>query len=192
MTATFVRKFYDMEFTIPAEFEAGHVLSANEANFINSQKASVVGNQYSGDIRRAVAGLVAGGNKKATVADLGWDHAARFAEKFADYELGVSNRGSGGTTSGSNPLDRMVSFLASEDLKARIIRKGLKVATFYKAKSADGTQSKWSELLAANIEAKGEEFRAQAEAQLAALEATDTEADPLLDDVEVEAQPEAA
>lgn len=180
-TPTITRKFAGHEFTVPAPFAEGSVLTGPEAAFLNGQIASVVGNAYSGDIRRAEEA-----KKGATKS---WDHAAKFAEKYSGYVLGESNRGSGGTGSASSALDRMIRFLSGEDLKARIVRKGLKVAPFYKAAATDTTayKNKWEELMAQNIEAKRDEFTATAEAQIAALAATDAEDDALFADVEVAA-----
>jgi hypothetical protein len=205
-TPTIERKFYDITFQVPAPFAAGHTLTANEANWMNSNVASVIGNAYSGDIRRAMqahneaalkAHTEAGGKAKdfkpaEDVSVLGWDHAAKFAEKYAGYELGVTSRG-GGSGEGSSPLSRTIMFLAAEDLKARMVRKGLKVANFYKAAAQDGTKfkSRWAELLAQNIEAKRDEFTETATAMLAKAE-DDAEDDLLSGEVPADDTSEVA
>jgi hypothetical protein len=122
--------------------------------------------------------------------------AAKFAEKYASYALGVSNRGGDGTASGNDALTRTVNFLNAEDMKARIIAKGFKVGAFQKAAPSDPQyKTKWAELLAKNLEAKGDQFRATAQAQLDALEASDAGSDDLLDGITtptVEAEQDAA
>jgi len=188
-TPTITRKFADHTFTVPAPFSAGHALSANEATFLNGQVASVVGNQFAGDVRRAVeAHNKANPKSKIDATGLGWDMAARFAEKYADYALGVSNRGGDGTASGHDALTRTVNFLNAEDMKARIIAKGFKVGAFTKAAPSDPQyKSKWAELLAKNLAAKGDEFRATAQAQIDALAGSDSASDDLLDGIDAPA-----
>lgn len=206
-TPTISRKFADHTFTVPAPFAEGHALTANEATFLNGQVASVVGNQFAGDIRRALAAYnkaqreALPKKEQASYVDttdvsvLGWDMAARFAAKYAEYELGVSNRGGDGSGSANDALTRTVNFLNAEDMKARIIAKGLKVGAFQKAAASDPQyKTKWAELLAKNLEAKGDQFRATAQAQIDAA-AANAGSDDLLDGIttpEVEAQPEAA
>lgn len=206
-TPTITRKFYDMTFTVPAPFTSGHQLTAPEATFLNSTLASVVGNAFSGDIRRALVALneegekafIAAGGKKKDYAPVGiealrWDFPAKFAERYADYELGASNRGSGAGTASSDPLARMVNFIASEDLKAKLARKNLSVSRIYKAPatSDSGFKTKWAELLANNIEKNRETFTAQAQAQLDSI-TSDAEADDdLLEGVELPQEEVAA
>ncbi len=202
------RKFYDMEFSVPYIFSEGHALTAPEAVFLNANLASVIGNAYSGDIRRAVLALneegekafiAAGGKKKdytpLGVEALGWDHQAKFADKFASYDMGVTRQGGGTGASTSSPLERMITFLAGEDLKAKFAKKSMKVSPFYKAEATEGSgfKSKWAELLAGNIERNIERFTAAAEAQLASMAEADAEDDGLLDGIEApEEVPQAA
>lgn len=206
-TPTITRKFSDLTFSVPAPFAANHALTANEATFLNSTLASVVGNAFSGDIRRAMVAhnaealkaWTAAGNKAKDFkpdtdpAVLGWDMDAKFAAKFTGYELGVSNRGGDGSASTATPLDRMVKFIATEDLKARLVAKGFKVTDFYKAPALDTEtyKSKWDELLAQNIEKNRERFTASAQSQLDAMAAADAD-DDILEGVTLpEAAPEA-
>lgn len=179
-TPRITRKFSDIEFSVPAPFPEGHTLSANEAKFLNSTLASVVGNAYSGDIRRA---------KEAGKDVSIWDHQALFEAKFADYELGVSNRGDG-TGTAASPLDRTIAFLASEDVKARLIAKGFKVGVIQRTKNADGV-SKFAELVAKNIEDNHERFAAQAQAMLDAQPDVASEDDDLLAGLDAETTPTA-
>lgn len=191
------RKFSGLDFTVPYVFAEGHALSKPEAAWLNSNLASVVGNAFSGDIRR---GLKAYNDKaraelsKAEVknyvdvedpAVLGWDMQAEFDAKFADYVLGESNRGSGGGA--ASPVDQLIRMFSTVDVKARLAKKGLKVGPLYKAPSNMKDEageplypSKWEELVQENMKAKLEQFTAQATEQLANLAAGDDEGDELL------------
>ncbi len=143
-TPTMTRKFGDITLTVPAPFIEGSTRTANEAKFDNNQVASVVLNGYSGDVRRA---------KEAGKDVSIWDHQALFNAKYADYELGVSNRGSGKGTSANTELHRTITFLAREDLIARLIKAGRTVQSVQKAPASDPTayKSAWAELLAKSI-----------------------------------------
>lgn len=209
------RKFSGLDFSVPYVFIEGHPLTKPEAAWLNSNLASVVGNAFSGDIRRGLAALnkanleahvKAGGKPKdyKEVTDpkaLKWDFQKEFDAKFEDYELGESNRGTGGGT--ASPVDQLVRMFSTVDVKARLAAKGLKVAPLYKAPSnvmdTDGKTplypSKWEELVSENIKAKGDQFRKQAEEQLASLAANDPaegEDDPLLAGIEAPAEVPAA
>lgn len=157
-TPTISRTFSGIDFIVPAPFTEGHSLTVNEAKFFNSTLASVIGNAYSGDVRRAEAS-----GKDTSI----WNHQELFNKKFAEYELGVSNRGGEGTGTKSDPLARTIAFLASEDMKAKAAARGIKVGVLQRAKSADGTTSKWAELVASNLERNREAFTEQAKAILA-------------------------
>lgn len=222
------RKFSGIDFTVPYVFNEGHVLTKPQTAWLNSNLASVIGNAFSGDIRRGLAALnkaaleahVKGGGKAKEfkpIEDpkaLRWDFQKEFDTKFAEYELGESNRGTGGGA--ASPVDQLVRMFSTVDIKSRLAKKGLKVAPLYKASSligADGTvypslaamtvakvtpkyPSKWEELVSENIIAKAEQFKAQAEDQLAALATDDDEPeDDLLaglGDDEEEAEPATA
>lgn len=213
-TARVERKFSGIDFTVPYVFAEAHPLTKPEAAWLNSNLASVVGNAFSGDIRRGLAALnkagleahvKAGGKPKdyKEVTDpkaLRWDFQKEFDTKFAEYELGESNRGTGGGA--ASPVDQLVRMFSTVDVKARLAKKGLKVAPLYKAPSnimgEDGKTpkypSKWEELVSENIITKGDEFRKQAEEQLAALggDTADGEDDALLAGIVQEATPAAA
>lgn len=186
------RKFSGVEFKVPAPFTEGHALTKGETAWLNSNLASVVGNAFSGDIRRGLAAHnktaleahVKGGGKAKDFkpsddpAVLGWDMQKEFDLKFAEYELGESNRGTGGAA--NDPLSQLIRMFSTVDIKARLAKKGFKVAPLYKAPSAimgDDSKpkypSKWEELVQENIIAKGDQFKAQAEAQLAQLAKSD-------------------
>lgn len=221
------RTFSGIDFTVPYVFAEGHQLTKPEAAWLNSNLASVVGNAFSGDIRRGLAALnkagleahVKGGGKPKDYKEvtdpkaLKWDFQKEFDAKFADYELGESNRGQGG--SAATPEDQLVRMFSTVDVKARLAAKDLKVAPLYKAPSnigSDGVKyanpeamkaagvepkypSKWEELVSENIIAKGEQFRAQAKEQLANLNKGDgaaTEDDDLLAGIEAPKEPKAA
>lgn len=209
------RKFSGIDFTVPYVFAEAHALTKPEAAWLNSNLASVVGNAFSGDIRRGLAALnkagleahVKGGGKPKDYKEvtdpkaLRWDFQKEFDTKFAEYELGESNRGTGGGA--ASPVDQLVRMFSTVDVKARLAKKGLKVAPLYKAPSnimgEDGKTpkypSKWEELVSENIITKGDEFRKQAEEQLAALggDTADGEDDALLAGiVQAEATPAAA
>lgn len=191
-TPTIERKFIDHTFRVPSVFTDGHTLTPNETKWLNSQVASVVANAFSGDVRRAVSALtvnrieaaITGEAKQkaavaaftksgkvpegviaATVSDLGWDLDAKFAEKFEDYELGVSNRGSGLST--ASPIDSLMRSLATAKVKHILTSRGLKVKEYMDAKEADGTTSVFSGMVRDYIIRFSDDLRANAEAQLA-------------------------
>lgn len=220
-TARVERKFSGIDFTVPYVFAEAHPLTKPEAAWLNSNLASVVGNAFSGDIRRGLVALnkagleahvKAGGKPKdyKEVTDpkaLKWNFQSEFDTKFAEYELGESNRGTGGGA--ASPVDQLVRMFSTVDVKARLAKKGLKVAPLYKApsnmKDDKGEAlypSKWEELVSENIKSSdagthptGANFRKQAEEQLANLaggEAVEGEDDALLAGITQEATPAAA
>lgn len=196
------RKFAGLTIQAPSVYSAGYVLTAPDAAWVNATLASTIGNYFGGDIRRALTALdteraaqlkaktytgpMDDTGKKpapATFADLDWDAQAEFDAKFAAYVLGESNRGGGGSEP-SNPVERLVRLMASEAVKALIVRKGQSVQTWMrtKEKDADGNEvSSFTRLVGQYIERNGDALTASAEAQLAALPSDD-------DDIEVEAQ----
>lgn len=141
-TPTIEREFYGNTFAVPAPYVKGYKLSEAEAVFMNSQLATVVGNRYGARFRAA--------EKKGEALA---DPAATFAELFAAYKVGESNRATGtGTVKSADPLARTIRFLAEEDLKARIISAGHKVKDFMAAPSTtEGHKSRYAELLSASI-----------------------------------------
>lgn len=210
-TPTAKRTYIGHDFNVPMPFTAGHVLSAPEAKWVNATLATVIGNAYAGSVRRALVALnhaaiaSAFGDKAAAAyakdnkvvpkgyvvqgveALTDWDHTAKFAETYSTYELGVSNRGSGGAASTSDPIGSMVNTLATAELKRRILAKGHKVKTWQTTKStADPTVSSYAYALRQLIERDGDALRAQAEAILSNLSTMDGDADDLLGDLPTE------
>ncbi len=178
-TPTATRTFAGLEFTVPMPFAEGHQLSSGEASWLNSNLASVIGNAYSGDIRRAEAA------KKGSTKT--WDHAAKFAAKYEGYVLGESNRGSGGVK-GTDAVAALARVLATIELKRKLVAAGHKPGALMKVKNTEGV-SKFNELLDALIARDGEHFTAQAQAQIADMD-TQPEDDlfaGLTDTTEVEA-----
>jgi hypothetical protein len=185
-TPTVARTFVGVPFTVPMPFAEGHTLTGPQAAWLNSNLASVVGNAFSGDIRRGLkahndaalaAHKKAGGKEKDfTPAEhpsvLGWDLQDEFNKKFAGYTLGESNRGSGGSASTSDPVAALIRTFSTLDIKARLAAKGYKVGPLYKTPSSmpNTYKSKWEELVGENAKAKETQFRAQAEAQLSAMQ----------------------
>ncbi len=191
-TPTIERKFLDNTFTVPVPFFDGHVCTVNETKWLNSQVASVVANAFSGDVRRAVSaltvariksaitgeakqtkaidafhksGAVPEGVTAATQADLNWDLQARFNEKYEDYELGVSNRGSGLVA--KDPVESLMRSLANAKVKAILAKRGLKLKEYQEAKEADGETSVFSGMVRDYLARFNDDLRATAEAQLA-------------------------
>lgn len=177
---TATRTFAGMEFTVPMPYTEGHTLTPGEAAWLNSNLASVIGNAYSGDIRRAEAA------KKGSTKS--WDHAAKFAEKYEGYTLGESNRGSG-TPKSTDTVGALARVLATMELKRKLVKAGHKPGVLMKTKNADGV-NKFNELLEALIARDGEHFRSQAEAQVADMDAGDS-ADDLFASLDDESAGEA-
>lgn len=188
------QKLFELAITAPHPFAGGHVLSADEAGFINSQVSARVANSYAGKLRKATSDAEAewekGGKKgkkptlEATIASIDADaHQSGFDALYADYTLRESVRGTG--EEAKTPLERMIDFLAGERAKANIIAKGHSVAKFQKTKTADGAQSMFKALVVKVKAAYLDDLTAQAEAQLAAASETGDEADELFDGLEL-------
>ncbi len=167
-------KFADIALTVPEPFAEGHVLTPNEAKFLNRSVAGTVGNQFGGSIRSHLKALddanlakfkkgewigeVVGEGKKqapkpATVADLGAsneDHQAAFDEKYGAYELGVSNRGGTGTGSTSDPIAKIAAQIAGNKVKELAKAKGINIRVLMSTKTDTGT--KFNDLVNAYIE----------------------------------------
>ncbi len=166
-TPTLSRTFAGIDFTVPAPFTAGHILTDGEAKWVNTQVAGAVGNAYSGDIRRAEAA------KKGSTKD--WNHAEKFAARYAEYTLGGSTRGSG-TKSATDPIETLARAIASARVKAKIVAKGFTVKAFMDAKMDDG-RSNFLYRVDAELEKFADDIYAQAERQheenLAAVDTSD-------------------
>lgn len=170
-SATLARKFADFPVTVPVMFTEGQTLTADQARWASSQFATVIGNTFGGIVRK--------------MDEVPEDFSAQslINQLVADFTF-TPKRGTGtGTSASTDPVARMVHFLAGEELKRRIIAKGLKVRAIQTAKGADGETSKFAELLAALIERDGDSLRAQAEAVIAAQASIDNDADDLLEGI---------
>lgn len=182
-TPTQVRTFGGHEFKVPVLYTEGHVLTAPEANFLSSQLITVAGNRWSAKVSAAIKAYNEGKKEKdqiKTADQLGWDLQAEFDRMFAEYKVGVSNRGHGGGSKPStDPVESLVNFLASADVKRRILKNGLKVRDFMQTKvTVDGVEmSKFAALVAQKIAQDGEALRSQAEAQLASAASEDDSLD---------------
>ena len=156
----------------PYVFAEGHALTAKEAYWLNSNLAGVVANSLAGDVRRA---------KDAGKPIDPTTYQSLFDEKFARYELGESNRGSGEGAS-TDPVERAAHRIATDRVKALAKAKGLNIRTLMETKDADG-QSKLSALIATYLERNPDVMelaRAQVEAQAALV---DTSTDDLFADI---------
>lgn len=109
-----------------------------------------------------------------------WDHQAKFLERFTEFTMEPSNRGSGGGVK-SDPISTLARSFAELDLIARINRKGLKVADFRKAKVTVGDveRSKFQVLLDEQFAKDKENYldRAKAQMELANTAVTDEDDD---------------
>jgi hypothetical protein len=145
---------------------------------------STVGNSFGHAVdvalKAANANLKKGETPK-TLADLGWDVQAKALEAFTAYRPGEGRQGSGGASTGGDPVAKLVAYLASAAVKDMITRKGLKVMDFHKAKDADGVSR--FKILTDKYVAAHPELEDQAKAQLANIPA-----DEDLFDEEVQAQ----
>ncbi len=180
---TLARKFAGHDITVPAVFGPNDTLSAHAAAWANSQLATVLGNAMGGHIRRAKE---AG---KPITFDATHTPQALFDDIFADYSFEPSR----GTGSGPrDPVEALMAVLAKEDVKARILKKGLKVRDFMSAKVTIGEGdsaeeiSKFTLLVEEYLDLKADSLRARAEASLGADEADDDF------DLDVDAPAEAA
>lgn len=201
-------KFAGIDLTAPHPFAAGHVLSDAEARGFNRFLVTTLGNSFGGFIRRGVdaanaerkaqfaAGTYTGPmidgplTKKGeptsipapvTAADFTFDFQAKFDEMFADYSIGESNRGGGGSEPVSQ-LDKIVRQLATAKINELLKAKGKKIADVREAKRDDGT-SVYTGLIAQYTERHFDALTAQAQAQIDALATIGTEDDDLLSEV---------
>lgn len=145
--------------TSPVAFAAGHTLTETEAAFLNRQVAGAIGNTLGNKHSKAVKA----GEPAPTPEAL----QAEFDAAFAAYNIGVRGAGTSAKPS-TDPLSAMVNYLATTKLKAMIIAKGASVRTFQTTKDADGVTA-WTKNFNLLIERDGDMFRAQAQAQLDAL-----------------------
>lgn len=193
-------EFVGVKLKAPLAFADGATLTPLETKFLNRALISTVGNQYAGDVRRAVAALTEDRIKaavtapkaqeaalatftktgtvppsvtKATTSDLDWDHQAKFLDKFTNYTLGVNNR-SGDGPSTSDPVAAFTRTLAVAEVNKLIAANNLKVAAFQAHKEADG-RSRYVHLIEDYI-AQNPHLADIAKAQVAAMQAAKEEA----------------
>lgn len=166
-TPTVSRKFAGVEVGVPEYFTADHALSANEARWANTQLGTVIGNAFGSRVRNKK--LVDDKGKALNPAD----SASVFLDMFHDYDF-TSTRGNGKKAT-SDPVAALINFLSKEAIKAKILRKGLKVRDFMSAKvMVDGEEtSKFLALAAEYAEVHYDDLFAQAEAQLEVVSADD-------------------
>lgn len=193
--------FGGVEIQVPYPFAEGHQLTAGEAKAMNVWLATAIGNGHN----RALSDAVEAYNKGKKVADRlvetkdeagtkipataklpDFDFQAAFDKRFASYELGVSNRGGGGSTS-TDPVMVQARSLAALKVKELITRKGLRVRDFQTTKTESG-DSKFTELVGAYI-ASNPWIVDSARAQLAAI--AEHEAEGEIDLGVTEDQPQA-
>lgn len=185
------REFLGISFDVPGAFAPGDTLDETTAKWANFMVGSVVGNSYAGDVRRELAKLNAeraaafkaktydgpldekGKPAAATPADLSTDHASAFAEKYANFKLGVSNRSSA-APKGADPTATLAHTLATLAVKALIIKSGRKVKDFMDAKvTVDGEEVSKFSALVADYKAAHPELIDQARAQLGDIAGSD-------------------
>lgn len=187
-------KFYDQPVTLPHVFAPGQTLDANLAKYLNQAVATSVGNRFGALVRKELAeidaertaafkaGTYTGpmdetGKKpvpaKATAADLDWDHQAKIDEVFASFEPGVSSRAasSGGS---SDPVGKEIRRLASVAVRDLYKAKGVNYQAMLTATKEDG-RSAFAHHVDQYIAAKGDQLRAIAEAQLAAMASAESD-----------------
>ena len=144
-TPTIAREFAGHAIAVPAVYVGGHILTADEAHWLNGQVATVVGNAFGGTLRRNDGNLPEGYIDAQTL----------FNDIFADYTLAPSTRGTGASKPKSDPIASLARSFAEADLIAKIEAKGLEVRKFRTTKEADGRTS-FTRLLDAQFE-KGKE-----------------------------------
>lgn len=175
-TPRLARKVKEVPITIPAIFSEGVTLSGPTVTWANNALASQIVNSVGGAITEWLTSANAKlgkGEAPKTAKDFP-DLQAFVDDLFANRVLGVNARKGTGTGSGATALDRLIRNIATEDAKARIVAKGYTVKSFMDAKTvgADGKPStKYSDFLAFVMVQKADEFKAQAEAILAAQSA---------------------
>lgn len=189
-TPRVAKTYADIPFSVPQPYAEGYVLTATDAAGVNSLVAQRWGNSQAGAIRRELQALGEKNIKlckakspdalydttpegkrtphKFTIADLPADRdwQAEFDALVAEFELGVSNRGTGG--SGSDPVERLATNLSSEAVKAELKKRGYNIRQFILTPAADGVGSALSKLTRDYL-AKHPELREAAKAQLASL-----------------------
>lgn len=185
----------------PEPFTEGHTLTGPEAAFLNRQVASVVGNSFAGMIRRKLASMTAANEALAknkdkaiaatarvdtdeagkttlhvfTVADIAADWQAEYNTAYGDYEPGVSNRSSGGTT--HSLVEKFAHSIAAEKVAELIKSKGRKVSEFKAATTNnEAGVSKFNQLVAQFI-AVNPWVTALAEQQVAGMSQAASEGD---------------
>lgn len=186
------REIQGIELLIPQLFAEGHVLSANEAKFVNDRINSIMVNTYGGDIRRALekikaereaafeAGTYTGPmltKDKAgrdlrhptpaepTLDDLPadeWDHQARVYEKFTNYRLGMANFRESNTASA---LDKVAYDIAERELKTAFSKKNIKIKPYMEAKNEE-YGNEFKRLVNERLEKQHDRIYALAQAQI--------------------------
>ncbi len=154
---------------VPAPYAEGHHLTAAEAKGLNRFVATAVGNAFAAIQRRE--------REKAP----GWvfnDPQAAFDDIYADYQLGVSNRG-GGTAASVDPVEVALQSIASAAVKAILKAHKKNIREAIATKVAGSDISVFSNLVAQWIE-RNPAARDQAIAQVEAM-AELTDAAPELD-----------
>ena len=195
-TPRVAREYNGVTFSVPMPYGAGHALTPGEASYLNGVIATRMGNSHSAMLRRIATTAVNEGRKagakplkpkpehieaaKASVAD----HQAWLDNAYASFTPGERTRGEGG--SGSTPIERLIRTLATEDVKARIIARGLKVQDFQRTKvTVVGEKvSKFSQLVEQLIERDHDRLAELAQRALDAQSADASEVDDLLDEME--------
>lgn len=168
------RKVQGVSITVPMIFKEGDVLTAQTAAWANTALVNETVASYGNALgRKAKEANTAGAKVKGyvpiTAASLA--SQADLEAAFTARVLGASSRGSGGAGTSKDPVDSMFNYLITESAKARITKAGKKVMDFYKTKNAEGV-SKFEEFRQLIIAREGDAFKAQAEAQVAAMAAT--------------------
>lgn len=192
-------KFYDQPVTLPHTYSAGHILTENEAKYVNQAQATTVGNRYGAKVRKALAEIDAertaafkagtytgpldeSGKKpvpaKATAAELGWDHQAEIDQVFSSFEPGVSGRGGGSGVSSADPVASEMRRLAGVAVRDVYKAKNVNYQAMLKATKEDG-RSAYAHHVDGYLALKSDQLRAIVEAQFAAMEAAKTVGDEL-------------
>lgn len=137
-------KFKGVDISAPFVYAPGHVLTDNEAKFINRQLVSTIGNILAGALTAQVKKLV-DGDPKATPPIPGLSQEDALAKsitdgpgegkswqefydaKFADYEPGVNNRGEG-TGAVQDPVAKLANSIAGDKVKELLKAKNIPFA----------------------------------------------------------------
>lgn len=162
-------KINDIALTSPAPFAAGHVLTDNEAKFLNRQVTTAVANGIPARIHKAVDGYV-NKDENGVVTPLSAEELqAKFDAVYAAYELGAANRG-GAPGEPTDPIERGLRRMAVDFINARLKAKGKNINEVRKAQTADG-KSVYEGLLTQAIDANPS-WRDLVQAQVQALAST--------------------